>query len=133
MNNKTQDALDALISYQQADEEGIMVLVSRQAVDEVVDMVQSNQLQPIRHNGKDYWPDANGWYDIECVTEQEYVSYLVYVPRGAKYDYDCMVQVSNFEGRMYPDAMQSAVDWSDQVVGATHWKPLPEPPESEEK
>lgn len=24
------------------------------------------QAKPIPHNGKEYWPDANGWYEMEC-------------------------------------------------------------------
>ena len=42
-NNKTplQGAIDALLNYQQADMDGIMVLVSRQAIHEVADAAQA--------------------------------------------------------------------------------------------
>lgn len=46
-------AIDALLSYQQADEDGVMVLTSRQAIHEVVDQVES-----FRHILEMVW-DAN--------------------------------------------------------------------------
>ena len=35
------------------------------------------------------------------------------------------IQVSWFEGRMYPDAREAAIDWDDGILDATHWMPLP--------
>lgn len=38
-----------------------------------------------------------------------------------------ILQVSNFEGQMYPDYLDGCIDWSDRVLDATHWMPLPKP------
>ncbi len=46
-------AIEALLSYQQADEDGVMVLTSRQAIHEVADQVES-----LRHALEMVW-DAN--------------------------------------------------------------------------
>jgi hypothetical protein len=35
------------------------------------------------------------------------------------------VQVSNFEGQMYPDHLDGLIDWEDRVTDATHWCELP--------
>lgn len=35
------------------------------------------------------------------------------------------VQVSNFEGQMYPDAFGGSIDYGDRVTHATHWCELP--------
>ena len=33
---------------------------------------------PITHNGQTYWPDENGWYDIECVPDGIDEEFLIY-------------------------------------------------------
>lgn len=40
------------------------------------------------------------------------------------------VQVSNFEGNMYPDALGGNIDYSSRILpeNCTHWTPLLPPP-----
>lgn len=59
----------------------------------------------------------------------ETTSFLVLLPKNAVADY-VVLQVSWFEGRMYPDARDACIDWEDGITTATHWQPLPSPPHS---
>lgn len=72
--------------------------------------------------------DTSGarWLPIETAPQQDDHSFLVRrdVGRGMTFT----MQVSRFEGNMYPDHLDANVDWEDQVNDATHWMPLPEPP-----
>jgi len=34
-----------------------------------------------------------------------------------------ILQVSRFEGRLYPDARDACIDWEDGITTATHWMP----------
>ena len=65
---------------------------------------------------------APAWRDIESAPTSEDVSFLV-LRRGI------VIQVSWFEGRLYPDARESCIDWEDGITDATHWMPLPAAPE----
>lgn len=71
---------------------------------------------------------VSGWRPIETAPQQDDHSFLVLrnVGRGMTY----AMQVSRFEGEMYPDHLDSNVDYGDRVTDATHWQPLPEPPEA---
>jgi hypothetical protein len=74
--------------------------------------------------------EGDGWLPIETRPKEETFSYLVFVPKTQSTDdYDVALQVSNFQGEMYPDHMQNLVDWEDAVKNPTHWRPLPNPPE----
>lgn len=73
------------------------------------------------------------WRPIETAPNRERISFLVFVPKKDGDEYDCVVQVSNFEGHMYPDFEQCNVDWGDRVVDATHWMPMSELENEEEK
>lgn len=55
-SNDENPALNALLDYQQADEEGIMVLVSRQAIHEVADTIeaQAEQIADLTDERDDY-------------------------------------------------------------------------------
>lgn len=68
------------------------------------------------------------WLPINTSPPDDDIGFLVFVPRRAEEYYDCVIQVSRFEGKMYPDAYQNLISWSDRVEDATHWMPLPEPP-----
>lgn len=61
---------------------------------------------------------------IETAPTQEGYSFLVRRERRNGFTY--VMQVSNFEGNMYPDHLDSNVDFDDRVLDATHWMPLPE-------
>jgi hypothetical protein len=63
------------------------------------------------------------WNDIETAPKDEETPYLVLLPKNDVAPF-LIVQVSNFEGRTYPDALNGLVDWEDAVTGATHWKPV---------
>lgn len=43
--------------------------LAAQVVELETELEQLRKGKPITHNGKEYWPDANGWYDIACATE----------------------------------------------------------------
>jgi hypothetical protein len=65
------------------------------------------------------------WQPIETAPTTESESFLI-LRRGI------VVQVSWFEGRLYPDAREACVDWHDGITDATHWAPpLPPPPSQE--
>lgn len=67
------------------------------------------------------------WQPIESAPKDENYSFLVLLPGNSMCN--CLVmQVSVFEGRMYPDAMDGNIDWGDGVEVATHWQPLPDAP-----
>lgn len=40
--------------------------LAAQVVELETELDQLRKGKPITHNGKEYWPDANGWYDMEC-------------------------------------------------------------------
>jgi hypothetical protein len=76
------------------------------------------------------------WKPIEALppeSEKGNVSYLLLCPFE---NWMCLgrtayitVQASWFEGWLYPDALDGCIDWDDRIIGATHWMPLPEPPQ----
>lgn len=68
-----------------------------------------------------------GWQPIETAPKEELEPFLVFVP----WDYigdGVVIQVSMFEGRMFPDGKESCIDWNNAIINATHWMPLPEAP-----
>lgn len=72
---------------------------------------------------------SEGWQPIETAPKEQAISFLVYRPKyGEKYTWASIIQVSIFEGRMYPDARDACIDWDDGIDNATHWMPLPAPP-----
>lgn len=89
---------------------------------------------PITHNGQTYWPDANGWYDIECSPKDGH--FLAY---DAEWDMDerhLGMQVCYWSRS---DALCAAItstflqddeeeDMPDGPFNPTHWQPLPKPP-----
>jgi len=72
------------------------------------------------------WVKAQGWRPISEAPKSEHKPFLVQLPGNDMADYIVM-QVSNFEGRMYPDARDGCIDWEDGITNAVAWRPLPEP------
>jgi hypothetical protein len=66
-------------------------------------------------------PAAEGWMPIESAPTSEAEPFLV-LRRGIA------VQVSWFEGRLYPDALEACVDFDDGITDATHWQARPHLP-----
>lgn len=75
---------------------------------------------------------AREWQPIETKPEEGSGSFLVLLPENGVADY-VVLQVSIYEGRMYPDARDACIDWKDGITTATHWQPalLPPKPEGE--
>lgn len=65
---------------------------------------------------------APAWQPIEKAPKSESTSFMVLRKSVA-------IQVSWFEGRLYPDAREACIDWEDGIIDATHWMPLPPAPE----
>lgn len=73
------------------------------------------------------------WKTIDSAPKDEIKSYLVWVPKRKGIDeYDSVIQVSNFQGDMYPDNKQCCIDWGDRIQGATHWAEY-KPPQAQEE
>ena len=60
------------------------------------------------------------WLPIETAPTSEDAPFMVFVPRDSIGD-GVAVQVSMFEGRLYPDGKDSCIDWDDAITSATHW------------
>lgn len=73
---------------------------------------------------------GDGWLPIETRPTTDNISFLVFVPKTKDMDSHCVVQVSPYEGRIYPDAKQFCIDWDDGIENATHWMPLPNSPQA---
>lgn len=66
------------------------------------------------------------WLPIESAPKEEVAPFLVLLPQCAKHE-ECVLQVSNFQGDMYPDYLGGMVDFDDRIVSAIGWMPLPPP------
>jgi hypothetical protein len=62
------------------------------------------------------------WRPIKTAPTDELEPFLVLMPKNDVADF-VIVQVSRFEGRLYPDALNGAIDWDDGITTATHWMP----------
>jgi len=72
------------------------------------------------------------WKTIETAPKDDLIPFLVLLPKNDVADY-IVLQVSRYEGRMYPDAKDACIDWEDGITTATHWMLLPEPPTDYQK
>lgn len=86
----------------------------------IVEVIDSNQ--PSLTPGE--W---NAFENNVEIPFDEHEPFLVLLPGNdaAKF---LIVQVSFFEGRMYPDAKDCIIDHSDEITNATHWKPCGDVP-----
>jgi hypothetical protein len=61
------------------------------------------------------------WKPIETrPMAQEEVSFLVLLPKNDVAN-SVILQVSIFQGEMYPDHLDGIIDFNDRVTNATHW------------
>lgn len=65
------------------------------------------------------------WRPIEEAPKDEAVPFLILRPYEKIYC-DVVIQVSFYQGRMYPDARGACIDWEDGIENATHFRPLPD-------
>lgn len=108
------EAIDQLVKHQrQLDMDGITVGVSREALDIVLAALSGTA-------------PMDGWLYIASAPTEEGASFLVLRP--ALDSPPIIEQVSRFEGRLYPDALEGDIDWGDGIETATHWRPLPPAP-----
>src|SRR4051812_7944839 len=70
------------------------------------------------------------WQDIATVPTSEDEPFLVRLP-GNDMCKTLAIQVSIFEGNMYPDCKDGIIDWEDRITNADAWMPLP--PQSTER
>ena len=90
-----------------------------EALEIILELQQENQALQDKLEG--------AWQPIETRPKDECVPFLVALPKNYVADF-VAIQVSNFEGQMYPDHLDGLIDWSDRVLNATHWMSLPTPP-----
>lgn len=64
------------------------------------------------------------WQPLATKPVAEGVSFLVRRP-GNDTAKSTAMQVSIFEGQMYPDHLDYGISWDDRVTDATAWAPLP--------
>lgn len=67
------------------------------------------------------------WRDIGSAPMSESESFMVRMPLPMSKLFVC-IQVSRFEGNLYPDHLDGCIDWGDRILTATHWQPLLEAP-----
>lgn len=66
------------------------------------------------------WLLTPAWQPIETMPETEDVPFLVLLPKNDIAPF-VILQVTRFEGRLYPDARNACIDWEDGITTATHW------------
>lgn len=64
------------------------------------------------------------WKPIDSHPKNEGHAFLVLLKGNDVCD-SLAVQVSNFEGGIYPDHKDGLIDWDDRITDATHWCELP--------
>ena len=64
------------------------------------------------------------WQPIHTAPRVENDPFLVLLPGNDVAPF-IVLQVSIFEGRLYPDARDARIDWQDGITTATHWKRCP--------
>jgi len=67
-------------------------------------------------------PPESKWQPIESAPEQEGVPFLVLCPKNDVADF-VIVQVSKFQGDMYPDFLNANIDYADRITNALAWTP----------
>lgn len=66
------------------------------------------------------------WLPIATAPTSEFEPFLVLVPDPASSTTNdrLVLQVSRFEGYLYPDHLGSSIDFNDRIENATHWRPI---------
>jgi hypothetical protein len=65
------------------------------------------------------------WLNIKTAPmDDEMRPFLVLLPKNDVAPF-VILQVTPFEGSLYPDHMDGNIDWDDRVTTATHWTPCP--------
>jgi hypothetical protein len=67
---------------------------------------------------------SSAWQPIETAPTSEEEPFLVLLPKNDVAPF-VILQVSRFEGRLYPDALDACIDWENGVTTATHWMKCP--------
>ena len=70
---------------------------------------------------------GKGWEYIDSRPTSENAPFVV-LCKTENYGF-VEIQVSNFQGDMYPDYLDLNIDYSDRVVGAVYWRSCWELPE----
>lgn len=65
---------------------------------------------------------ASPWHPIETAPAKEDAPFLVMTPGNGVARF-LILQVTRFEGELYPDHLDGAVSYSDRITNATHWMP----------
>ena len=106
-------AHEALLDYQQADEEGIVVLVSRQAIHEVSEQLDASDSAP-------------AWQDISTAPKDgtSFDAWLKHSDGGCRHT-DCFFAWGVLS-YLHDEIGVTPVETLSII--ATHWMPLPEPP-----
>lgn len=65
------------------------------------------------------------WQPIDTAPTKEDAPFLVMTPGNGVARF-LILQVTCFEGALYPDHLDAAVSYSDRITNATHWMPAPE-------
>lgn len=83
----------------------------------------------INHNGKEYHPDANGWYPIDCVSAVGDNWVILYQDNGIWVN-----KISCCQWGMDDWWIVNDNKHFPPLRGAepTHWRPLPKPPVTQE-
>ncbi len=68
-----------------------------------------------------------GWRSIRTAPKTEDMPFLVLTPGNDVADF-VILQVTRFEGVLYPDHLDGSLDFRDAVENATHWMPAPKLP-----
>lgn len=66
--------------------------------------------------------DSGGWMTISTAPTSEDISFVALVPMGDHQDGSVEVQVTRFEGSLYPDIKGENIDRADAITNATHWR-----------
>ena len=77
-------------------------------------------------------PNDGPWRPIETAPTKEDVPFLVMTPGNGVARF-LILQVTRFEGALYPDHLDGAVSYSDRITNATLWMPAPEAADASEK
>ena len=101
--------------------------VQANAMQHVLTIASNNSRKPIPHNGKEYWPDANGWYEIACLTYAGSYTFGRYQKCVAANNY-VVFQSFNLQYTEEAELMQEGDYFDDyELSDFQYFKPFSEP------